>query len=212
MLFEYQQFSFYGSSSAPFNVRPWPGKCLKTSPISFGGPSSFTPNHVSDRYKRKRNGGHGPTQTFGDHVSRLNMNLVESGDQSAASVDCMKISFEKELNAELVPPLVGLPTAFVTRCTAASKFKILDTERKAEVVGVFGRIGSPLGSVQAKRRCDLELRKPNPAVGLKRRPPNYALDDITYGSYVAIVRSYRNEVLTPLTWKRLPGHLGARIR
>ena len=128
-------------------------------------------------------------------LTRLNINLVtaaaaqadleeaESGTQGT-SVDCMKLSFEKELNLNLYRHWTVYDSLCHTLYTA-SKFKIWTLKGKQRLSEFLAELGLPL--VQCKQKfstMDLELRS-NIVSLFEEKVEKWGLDDITYGSYVA---------------------------
>lgn len=115
-----------------------------------------------------------------DHVSRLN-NL---NDQETLAIDCMRISFDKELNLNLYRHWAILESLKHTIYTA-SQFKIWTEKGKQRISEFLAELGLPLAQCDGTfSTMDLDLR--NQIVQLfEEKSEKYRLDDITYGSFNA---------------------------
>jgi len=191
LLFDYQQFSYYGPSTAWLMFELAWKMSQDTNDLLWWGIVGHTEQLLSVKCQAGKYVV--ANSDIRDHVSRLNINLMAAqnpdaeeadGGAQGTSVDCMKLSFEKELNLNLYRHWTIYDSLCHTLYTA-SKFKIWTLKGKQRLSEFLAELGLPL--VQCKQKfatMDLELRS-NILASFEEKSEKWGLDDITYGSYVA---------------------------
>ncbi len=183
ILFEYQQFSYTGSSTAMLMYElAWKmsrdnNDLLWWSIIGHTEQLLMVKSEV-DKYLI----GLGNLR---DHVSRLNVTSAQSADgENSRSVGSMKLGYQKELNLNLYRHWSIFESLHHTVYTA-SKFKIWTLKGKQKLSEFLAELGLPL--VQCKQKfatMDLELRNDVRSI-FEEKAEKYGLDDITYNTFTA---------------------------
>lgn len=183
VLFEYQQFSYTGPSTA-FHMYVLAWKMSRdTNDLLWWAIVGHTELFLmlkseADKYLI----GSGDLR---DHVSRLNINIASSeGDANSRSIGSMKLSFDKELNLNLYRHWSLFESLQHTVYTAA-KFKMWTLKGKQKLSEFLAELGLPL--VQCKQKfstMDLGLRNDVRQI-FEEKAEKYGLDDITYNSFTA---------------------------
>jgi cell division control protein 45 len=182
ILFEYQQFSYTGPSTAVLLYELAWKMSRDTNDLLWWAIVGHTEQLLmlkseADKYLIG-------TGNLRDHVSRLNAltSVGESGDTRA--IGSMKLTFDKELNLNMYRHWSIYESIRHTVYTAA-KFKMWTLKGKAKLSEFLAELGLPL--VQCKQKfstMDLELRN-NVRTMFEEKAEKYALDDITYNSFIA---------------------------
>jgi len=207
LLFEYQKYSYYGPPTASLMFELAWKMSQDTNDLLWWAIVGHTEQLLT--VKTQAESYIKANTHLRDHVSRLNINLLaaaaadgEGGDgggdgaapqggTQGTSVDCMKLSFEKELNLNLYRHW----TVYDSLCHSmytASKFKIWTLKGRQRLSEFLAELGLPL--VQCKQKfstMDLDLRSQILQL-FEEKADKYGLEDITYGSYVANY-GYRNK-------------------
>jgi len=187
ILFDYQQFSFVGPSTAVLMYElAWKmsrdnNDLLWWSIIGHTEQLLMLKSEV-DKYLI----GSGNLR---DHVSRLNVNTSSSSDgsgtgENSRSVGSMKLSYQKELNLNLYRHWSISESLHHTIYTAA-KFKIWTHKGKQKLSEFLAELGLPLVQVKQKfATMDLGIRTEVRSM-FEEKTEKYGLEDITYNSFVA---------------------------
>ena len=191
LLFEYQQFSFYGASSSLLMFELAWKMSRDTNDLLWWAIIGHTEQLLTVKTQTERYVM--ANASIRDHVSRLNItaNNGDGGSEQTQSVDCMKLSFEKELNLNLYRHWSIYESLCHTMYTA-SKFKIWTLKGKQRLSEFLVEVGLPLA--QCKQRfstMDLKLRNDIVQV-FEEKADKYGLDEVTYGSFVSNY-GYRNK-------------------
>jgi len=183
ILFDYQQFSFIGLSTAVLMYElAWKmsrdnNDLLWWSIIGHTEQLVMLKSEV-DKYLI----GSGNLR---DHVSRLNVAPSSSSEgENSRSIGSMKLTYQKELNLHLYRHWSINESLHHTIYTAA-KFKIWTHKGQQKLAEFLAELGLP--KVQVKQKfatMDLGIRTEVLSMFEEKRE-KYALDDITYNSFVA---------------------------
>lgn len=181
VLFEYQQFSYIGPSTAvqmfelAWKMSRDNNDLLWWAIIGHTEQLLMLKSEV-DKYLI----GSGNLR---DHVSRLNVTSTADGENSR-SVGSMKLSYGKELNLNLYRHWSIYESLRHTVYTA-SKFKIWTLKGKQKLNEFLAELGLPL--MQCKQKfatMDLGLRNDVRSM-FEEKAEKYGLEDITYNSFTA---------------------------
>ena len=183
ILFEYQQFSFIGSSISILMYELAWKMSRDNNDLLWWAIVGHTEQHIMlkskiDKYLIG-------TSNLRDHVSRLNVtaSISDQGDTTRA-VGCMKLSFDKELNLNLYRHWSIYESLLQTVYTAA-KFKIWTLKGKQKLSEFLAELGLPLNQAKQKfATMDLGLRNDVRAM-FEEKADKYGLEDITYQSFTA---------------------------
>lgn len=182
VLFEYQQFSYIGSSTAVVMYElAWKMSRDNNDLLWWAivGHTELLLTLKSEVDKYAIGSGN-----LRDHVSRLNATAVTSDGDNSRSVSSMKLSYQKELNLNLYRHWSIYESLQHTVYTAA-KFKIWTLKGKQKLSEFLAELGLPL--VQCKQKfstMDLELRS-DVRTMFEEKAEKYGLEDITYNSFTA---------------------------
>lgn len=178
ILFEYQQFSDYGSSTAILMYELAWKMSRDTNDLLWWAIVGHTEQYLSLKTEvEKYVVG---VSNIRDHVSRLN----KQNEQETLAIDCMRLSFDKELNLNLYRHWAILDSLKHTIYTA-SQFKIWTERGKQRLSEFLAELGLPIAQCEGTfSTMDLDLR--NQILTLfEEKSEKYRLDDITYGSFNA---------------------------
>ncbi|XP_040569491.1 cell division control protein 45 homolog [Lepeophtheirus salmonis] len=174
ILFNYLQFSYYGSSSALLMYELAWKMSRDNNDLLWWAIIGITEQYIllkteTDKYVLE-------TGNVRHHVSRLN--------QTDDSVDSMKLSFDKELNLNLYRHWSVFDSLHHTAYTA-SKFKVWTLKGKQRLYEFLAELGLPL--IECKQNfatMDLSLRN-NIIDIFESKSSKYNMESITYGSFTA---------------------------
>lgn len=182
LLFEYQQFSYTGTSTAVLMYELAWKMSRDTNDLLWWGIVGHTEQLLmlkseADKYVVG-------TSNLRDHVSRLNTLATVNENGDARAVGCMKLAFDKELNLNLYRHWSIYQSLLHTVYTAA-KFKIWTLKGKQKLSEFLAELGLPLAQCKQKfSTMDLGLRTEVRDL-FGEKADKYGLEDITYGSFMA---------------------------
>jgi len=183
ILFDYQQFSFVGPSTAVLMYELAWKMSRDDNDLLWWSIIGHTEQFVmlkseDDKYLI----GSGNLR---DHVSRLNITTSSSSEgENSRSIGCMKLKYQKELNLHLYRHWSISESLHHTIYTAA-KFKIWTHKGKQKLSEFLAELGLPLVQVKQKfATMDLGIRTEVCSMFEEKRE-KYSIDEITYNSFVA---------------------------
>ena len=190
ILFEYQQFSYTGISTAfLFYELAWKmsrdNNDLLWWAIVGHTEQLMMVKSQADKYIIG-------SDKLRDHVSRLNLSVAPSSSSAGSSehsevtkaVGSMRLSYQKELNLNLYRHW-SLYESLQHSIYTASKFKIWTLKGKQKLSEFLAELGLPI--VQCKQKfatMDLGLRTDVRAI-FEEKAEKYGLDDITFNSFTS---------------------------
>lgn len=189
ILFEYQQFSYTGISTAfLFYELAWKmsrdNNDLLWWAIVGHTEQLMMVKSQADKYIIG-------SDKLRDHVSRLNLSVAPSSSSAGSenseankAVGSMRLSYQKELNLNLYRHW-SLYESLQHSIYTASKFKIWTLKGKQKLSEFLAELGLPI--VQCKQKfatMDLGLRTDVRAI-FEEKAEKYALDDITFNSFTS---------------------------
>ncbi len=189
ILFEYQQFSYYGSSTALTMYELAWKMSRDTNDLLWWAIVGQTEQLLM--LKREIDKYVIATANLREHVSRLNTSAmsVQSNDSSASSGDIrsvcsMKLAFDKELNLNLYRHWTIYKSMEHTLHTA-EKFNMWTLKGKHKLSEFLAELGLPLAQCrQTFSTMDLDLRNEVRSI-FEEKAAKYELDDITYSSFTS---------------------------
>lgn len=199
ILFEYQQFSHYGSSTALLMYDLAWKMSRDTNDLLWWAIVGHTEQFLLLKSEAEKYlvG----VASIRDHVARFNNSGgagSSGGDNESSqqqSVDCTKISFQKELNLNLYRHWSIFESVCHTVYTSG-KFKIWSLKGKQRLSEFLAESGLPLSQCR-QRFASMDLTLRNNIVSLfEEKADKYGLDDITFGTFCAST-GYRSRFSAP---------------
>ena len=192
ILFEYEQYSFYGRSTAVLMYDlAFTMSRGDINDLLWWAIVGLTEQHIF--LKSEDENDLLETANLRDHVSRLNKNVAVNGDASAGeqkAVSSMKLAFDRELNLVLHRHWSIYESLLHTIYTAA-KFNVWSAKGKQRLSEFLAELGLPLAQCKQEfSAMDLALRNDICPI-FDSKAERYGLDLITRGSFSASF-GYRN--------------------
>lgn len=184
ILFEYQQFSYYGRSTAVLLYElAFTMSRGDVNDLLWWAIVGLTEQHLFLKAEEERH--LIESGNLRDHVSRLNKNVGGgAGDESDKSVSSMKLGFDKELNLVLYRHW-SLYESLLHSIYTAARFNVWSAKGKQRLEEFLAELGLPM--VQCKQNfsaMDLGLRNDVCAI-FESKSERYGLDLMTHGSFSA---------------------------
>ncbi|XP_013782341.1 cell division control protein 45 homolog, partial [Limulus polyphemus] len=180
IMFDYTQFSFFGQATALLMYELAWKLSRDTNELLWWGIVGLTDqlqNNKIEQNKYVLEAG-----SLQGHVSRHNHS--NESEEAIVSVNCMKISFDKELQLALYRHWSLIESLRNTTYTAC-KFKLWTLKGQKKLHEFLAELGLPI--VQCKQKfsaMDMQLRT-NVKVWIEDMSEKYGLEKIVYGSFIS---------------------------